>query len=238
MKHIFNKLVCAASLVVFALNAKADKIYDSGVSGFNGNAFTMVSGQEIGNEVVLSGNWSLSGFDIEYYAPNALASTIGLEINIFANNGPVIPTSSGYQTPGSLIFSSGFYYGLPGGQLYGEDIHYSSADFAAGGFASPSILPSAFTFTVTYTNSDGSGNLDGLQSPLADSPSGQPGQSFGDYWLDNNGTWELLTTPGHQDNLLVDFEGTIVTTPEPSVFALGAIGGVLFLGINKLRRKH
>jgi hypothetical protein len=239
MKHKIINLAGVATFVVVGLigvNAVAATIYDTSTPStlLNGNAFTNVNGQEIGNEVVLAGSWDLSSFAIEYYAPNTLPGTIGIEVNIYQNNGAGTPASGMFPTPGTLIFGSGFFYGLASGPT-GNAVTYTSSDFTAGGFASPYLLPGDFTFTVTYTNSDGSGNLYGLESPLANEPTGQPGTSYGDYWLNNAGSWDLLTNAVSAANLVVSVDGSAV--PEPSVLYFGAFGSVL-LFVNRLRKRY
>ena len=62
-----------------------------------------------------------------------------------------------------------------------------------------------------------------------------PGVTGGEYWVNNSGSWELLTNaiigPA---NMLVDLESPV---PEPSVFGFAAVGGALLWRLNKLRRK-
>lgn len=240
MNFKINQFVCVGIVVAFiGFNALGDTtIYDTSGS-YNGNAFTNVSGQEIGNEVVLPGVWDLSSFAIEYYAPNPLAGTIGIDVRIYQNDGTPTPASGMYPTPGSLVFDSGFFYGLASGPL-GNAVTYTTSDFSSGGFAAPYLLPGDFTFTVTYTNEDGSGNMDGLESPLANTPPpGQPGTNYGDgdYWLNNGGSWDLLTNAVSSANLVVTLTGS-TPTPEPSVFYLGILGGGLLLGVNRLRKRQ
>jgi len=241
MNKMIGKLIWVFAFTgMLGLNAVADTVlYDTsgsypGSGSTNGNAFTSVSGQEIGNEVVLTGAWDLSSFAIEYYAPNPLAPTIGIDVRIYKNDGAGTPASGMYPTPSTLVFDSGFFYGLASDPT-GNAVTYTSGDFTAGGFAAPYLLPGDFTFTVTYTNSDGSGNLNGLESPLANSPSGQPGTSYGDYWLRNASSWDLLTNAVSAANLVVTLTGT-TDVPEPSIVCFGMIGSALLLGVNRLRK--
>ncbi len=236
MKNKISKMVWVMAFTgLLGLKAGADTTIYSTAGTYNGNAFTNTSGQEIGNEVVLTGAWDLSSFAIQYYAPNPLAGTIGIDVRIYKNDGAGTPASGMYATPSTLVFDSGFFYGLANGPT-GNAVTYTSSDFTGGGFAAPYLLPGDFTFTVTYTNSDGSGNLNGLESPLANSPAGQPGSSYGDYWLNNGSSWDLLTNAVSSANLVVTLAGT-ADVPEPSVALLGIIGSGLLLGVNRLRKR-
>ncbi len=218
---------------MLGFNALAATIYDDNAS-YNGNSFSMTNGQSFGNEISLTPNvWTLTNFTIEYYAPSSLASTIGLDIRFYQNDGT---PENGFPTPGTLFYDSGWYFGIGGGGLPGSGFQVvtyntSTLDFSSGALVPLTItLPGDFTFVVTYTNTAGS-SLSSLQSPLAND---QAGISYGDYWVENSGVWTLRTNSISAANLVVDFGGTV---PEPSVFGLGAIGGALLFGINKLRRK-
>jgi len=233
MKQNLNKLACAAALTVMALNtALADSypIYNNS-AGYNGGAFNVVDGQQIGTEITLDAQtWALTQFQIEYYAPILPDSTVGFDVSIYKNNGPITGTSGGANTPGDLVYDGGLYTGLlaPGA----NSITYTTGDFGN------LYLTGSYTFMISFHNTDNSGNMFGLQLPLADSPVGQVGTSYGDYWVNTGSVgspvWSLLTAESGQANLVMNVEGT----PEPSVMALSAVGGVLLLGVNKLRRKR
>jgi hypothetical protein len=227
------KLVTAALFVTLGFNAMAATIYDD-YAAYNGLSFSMTNGQSIGNEInVSAGIWTLTNFSIEYYAPSALASTIGIDVQFYTTNGPV--TENGFNTPQNLIYNSGWYFGIGGGGLPGSGfqvVTYNTTDFSSGTPPLSVKLPGDFVFVVTYTNTAGpSLGLSGLQSPLA---TNTPGISYGDYWVENSGVWTLRTNATTAANLVVDFSGTV---PEPSMMGLGAIGGALLYGASRLRRK-
>lgn len=227
MNH-FRTFICAGALVALNLNAWADTIYDS-TGSYNGNSFSMGNGQEVGNEISLTaGVWSLTNFSIEYYSPNfALAPNVGIDVRFYEDNGT---PSNGFNTPGTIFYDSGWFFnppsGLPGNGY--QVVTYTSSDFTTGATPLTMALPGDFTFTITFTNLN-VGNL--VDLPLANN---QSPISYGDYWLNNGGSWTLMTNAHSAANFVVDFAGTV---PEPSSFGLAAIGGVLLLGINKLRRK-
>jgi len=236
-RKLLQALMCAGAVVVCCLgSARANTIY-ANTNSFNGNMFTMANGQEVGDEITVPAGSSLASFAFEYDAPALLAANVAVDVRFYLNNGVLY---NGYNTPSTLLFDSGWYMNtlagnIPSGPGPGGNsaytLLYTTSDFSSGaqnGWAPNFTVPTDFTFTITWTNLDGSSQVD---MPLANNT---PGISSGEYWLNNNGTWELLTNSATPGNLLVDFEGQV---PEPSVFALTAIGGVLFLGINKLRRK-
>ena len=236
MKHL-KKLICVGVLVMLGFSVNAAIIYDNGVYGvsrYNGNAFGTTGMQQIGNEISIAPNvWTLTNFSIEYYTPDTTLalSGVGIDVNFYLNNGTV---TNGFHTPGTLIYSSGWYYGLLGGGTGYQVVSYASSDLYGGALPGhinlpgSFLMPGDFTFTITFTNL----GLETVYLPLA---TNTPGISFGDYWLNNPpSAWTLFSTNTADANLMVDFAGT----PEPSTLGLAAIGGALLLGINRLRRKR
>jgi|SRR5665213_101746 len=234
MKFNLNKLFCAVAFMAVGFSAAATTIYnDSG--SYNGNLLQMGDGVQVGNEVSLTGHWSLTNFSFEYYSPNvALNSGLDVEVKFYLNNGTA---TNGHPTPGTLIYDSGLFFNTAGGNLPtgSHDVNYYSADLYSGpGLNLPAsyILPSDFTFTITFNNF----STNTMFLPLANNQTNQAGQSvtsYGDYWLYQNGSWTLLenTAPA---NFLVNMSGV----PEPSVFYLGAVGSAILLGASKLKRKR
>src|ERR1039457_6921539 len=116
MKHI-KKLLCAGLLMTLGFSVKAAIIYDNGVIGVhrqNGSSFTMGNMQEIGNEITIGPNWSLTNFAIEYYTPDStLAANVGIDVRFYLNSGT--PTN-GFATPAlTPFYDSGWFFGLLGG---------------------------------------------------------------------------------------------------------------------------
>jgi hypothetical protein len=165
-----------------------------------------------------SQTWALTKYQIQYNA-TSLDTGVGFNIRLFKND-PIT------DVPGAVVYNGGFFYDLAVGN---HTITYDNSDFGN------LYLAGSYTFAITFQNLGSSV----IQLPLADSPTGQPGTSYGDYWRNNAGignppVWELVSPTFGQANLLMNVEGT----PEPSVMALSALGGVLLLGVNKLRRKR
>ena len=232
MKRTFFKILACGSILaaVNSINALADTTiyYDGNYATYNGFALQMTNGVEVGNEITVTpGNyWSMDDFQIEYYAPGNLSANVGVEVQFYLNNGPSHIT---YSDPGSLFFSSGWTYGLLAGNG-AYTIDYNSSELAGGwntGVVPGYYIPGDFTFTVTFTNLDDS---DVVEMPLANSQSTAYSTSYGDYWVNDNGTWELETNAAPA-NFLVDITGV----PEPSTLGLAAVGGLLLMGIKRLR---
>ena len=237
MNYIRN-LVCAGAVVAtLGFTVQANTIYDS-FANANGNAFSLANGQEVGNEIAISpGTWSLTNFQIEYYSPNyALNPNVAIDVRFYLNDGT---QKNGFNTPGTLFFDSGWWSNPsgPGLPAAGTNwvVTYNSSDFYGGStvnMANNFVMPGDFTFTVSFTNLN-AGNV--IDLPLANNQVNANVVSYGDYWLNNGGNWTLMTNATSAANFVVDFAGN--TVPEPTTFGLAAIGGVLLLGINKLRRK-
>jgi len=233
MKNLKN-FICVGVLATIGFTVSASTIFNNGAL-YNGNQFTVNSGQPIGNQVTLGSGIFLTNFMFEYYTPDpSLNVNLGVDVRFYKNDGPVV---GGYATPGSLFYDSGFFFNTLGNWPVGSnDISFASSDLYSsslpGAFNLNSglpgnVLPSDFTFVITFVNVGGNT----VQLPLANNSAGV---NYGTYWLFDTG-WALMTNNTTAANFVVDFAGTV---PEPSMFALSALGGALLLGANKLRRKR
>ena len=233
MKYLKN-LACIGIFAAFGVTASADTILDNGPL-YNGNQFTVNSGQPIGNEVTLGSGIFLTNFMFEYFTPDlSLNTSLGVDVRFYLNNGPTV---GGYPTPGTLFYDSGFFFNTLGNWPVGaHDFSFASADLYSSSLPGAvnlnsglpgNVLPSDFTYVITFVNL----GANTIQIPLAND---SPGATYGTYWLFDTG-WSLQTNNTAAANFVVDFSGTV---PEPSVLALSAIGGALLLGVNKLRRKR
>lgn len=219
-RTLLNALICAGATVALGVGSvRADTIYLS--TNYNGNAFTMANGQEVGNQITVTPGYTLTGFSIEYDAPGSLATDVGVDVRFYQNDGPL---NNGYATPDSIFYDSGWFYNDPQESIL--DNGYWSVTSGPMDLTFPT---NNFTVSITWTNLDGSSQID---MPLANNTAG-PGANTGEYWLNTDGSWELLTN-SVPANFIAEFDGTV---PEPSTFGLAGIGGALLLGINKLRRK-
>ena len=117
-----KSLVCLSGVALGFNCAGQGTIYNS-FPNYNGNAFSLTSGQEIGNEITLHPGATLNSFSIEYYSPNAtLSSSVGIDLAFYLLNGAAV---NGFATPGTELFNSGYYFGgsagsLPGGYQIGR----------------------------------------------------------------------------------------------------------------------
>ena len=89
MKHYLTKLFVVAVFLSLSLNAWSDPTIYETYSTYNGNAFAMTNGLEIGNEIMLDyNNWTLTGATVEYYTPNTyLSSSVGVRRRMYLNDG-------------------------------------------------------------------------------------------------------------------------------------------------------
>ena len=210
----------------------ADPIYTS--TTWNNTLFPMQNGQEVGNEINVTAGNSLDDFQIEYYLPANLTADVSIDVRFYAQDGTAY---SAYTDPGSLFFDSGptSLSSLGGGYIStgAHNVDYTTSDFSRSGAWTTSVtplyvLPTDFTFTITFTGLDGA-NV--VEMPLAYNN----GQNYGDYFINSGASWTLNTNSLGPVNFLAEFSGTV---PEPSAFGLAGIGGALFFGLNRLRRKR
>jgi len=227
-----KSLVCLSG-VALGFNCVAQSTIYTSFPKANGNAFSLASGQEIGNEIVLNPGATLNSISIEYYSPSAtLSSSVGIDVTLYEQNGTAV---NGFTTPGTELFNSGYYYGGSAGSLptgY-QVVTFTTSDFAAGalnGWAPNYALPTDLTLAVTFTGLDAN---DVVDLPLANTTPG----TYGDYWVNNGSGWVLTSDSSTAGNLVMALDGT-GTVPEPTTLGLAAIGGAALLGLNKLRRKR
>jgi hypothetical protein len=230
---LIKTITCAGVIAASGVSVLADTIFDNGPL-YNGNAFAVTDGQTVGNEITLGAGISLTNFEFEYFSPSLLSAnlSLGVDVRFYLNDGP---HPAGYPIPQTLFYDSGWYYNTTGVEIPtgSNDLSYAYSDLYSSGLtgahnlAIGSLLPSDFTYTITFTNL----GSDVIDIPLANNSAGT---NFGTYWLYDNvsSQWSLLTNSAPA-NFVSQFAGT----PEPSVVGLGAIGGLLLVGVNKLRRK-
>ena len=238
MKIYTNKLICAAVFFAFGFNVMATTIYDDSANYNNQVTLQLANGLTVGNEITNSGVWALTNFSFEYTTPSAaLPTSLAVDVQFFLNNGTV---TNGFKSPGTLFYDSGFFFNTAAGLIPGGGAHtisYNMADLYTNAATKlTGTLPSDFTFAITFGNM----GTNQIFLPLANSQNnvnGQTVRSFGDYWLYNNvnSQWTLMYSNSVAANFVVNFSGVV---PEPSVMGLSALGGLLFLGASKLKRKR
>jgi hypothetical protein len=236
MKKFFNfKIVWFTLPLLVVFRAAGTDLYDT-YPNYNGGSFIVTNGEELGNQLFFNNTFTITNLNFEYYTPDATFSGgVGIDLRFYANDGQT--NANGYATPGTLLFDSGVFNDGSSLPANGPGLSgFNTVSYDVSDFGSSRLMPSNFTFTVTFSGLSGS---DQIEDPLAN-PTNMFGESFGDYWLTNSGSgqWELLTN-AVPASLVVQIGGTPTPTPEPSVVYLGAVGGgalMLLLGLRKSAR--
>jgi hypothetical protein len=205
-----------------------------------GQQYAPATGTQFGNEDVItapnplepSGNvqWGITGLSFEYNSGAAVSgSPVGSGVlNIYANTGANAagPNSA---SPGATALYTSPSFNLTGSGTSGALVTFSGLNV---------IVPTTFTWTVTFTTSGGSTlGLDTYGPPTV-------GNAFNDIWQKTGTGWELLAPNGS-----VQANGTPATfavfgssfsaypVPEPGTIAMGFMG-LLATGGLMLRRKN
>jgi len=210
------------------------------------------------NSAVLAANPVLTSFSFEYasstYNPSSSYGWYGnvlMDVQFYANNGSL---SSGYPSPGTLMYDSGFQniysplfftgdttnalvqpYGIA--DLYqNSTLEYplygigNNASIGANVTDVPTISLPASDFTVVFTISGLAAGDNLSLVGFANPPS--TGTNYGDYWVNTISGWELVTNVGAIGGLGMELQAA----PEPSVVAMAALGGLLMTGLIRRRK--
>ena len=232
MKHI----ICGSVLLTIGFTAGAETIID-GTTDLNGYSLAVTNNQPLGNTYYFSPDLYMTGFSFVYFGAGAGTANknLGVELNFYEANGPLTFGTYGNPTPGTLLYSSGWYFNSDGTELPNGNntIAYTTSDF--GSFANEVLpaSPNGFVFTITFTNL-GSSVID---LPLADNQSTISATDYGSYWIYNSGTssWNLMTNSA---SIPVNFVTTVQGVPEPSMMAMGILGGALLAAAGIMRRRN
>ena len=179
-------------------------VYDN-TSAFNGNF--NYNNAEAGNEVIVSGGATsnyISSFQVQFDLISSGANPFSgaptgneeVEVCFYDNDGAPV---SGYSSPGTLIWSSGFSTMSAIGLTTfteGNTLTYNPDIF----------VPKDFTWTMTFDNVP-SGESAGMG--LFSDPAGPSvGANFDDAWIDTGPSWQLDSTipgyPGLQFGAILD----------------------------------
>ncbi len=150
---------------------------------------------ELGNEILLAGDERyLQGFSYEFWTTNLTGSSsfegtnVTVRLRFYANDGT---NFNGYPTPGTLLYDSGEFW-LGTGTTPRATVVYDEFDlWLYALYPLMDLLPSSFTWTVQFS---GLGAHDRAGVDLYSPP--VVGQSYGDFWLRTDSSWELRTLVG------------------------------------------
>lgn len=221
MKTFTAKIFAVLVLGLVALNARAVLIYDNAAPASDQtNRLSAVNNLWFGDEVTLGTTYpdrTMMHFDFQYWAVGTSGLTI--DVQLLYNTGTPY---NGYASPD---FSNPIYtytgFSLPN---TGRDtLNFDAGiDFSLSGI---NLTSDELTLAVRF-NFHGNGGTAGvdLYNPPVE------GSSFLDYWQYNAGTWELTT-----NNVFgyVNFGMRIEAVPEPSVFSIFIMGGLMALGFRR-----
>ncbi|MEY4386020.1 MAG: hypothetical protein RLY20_1303 [Verrucomicrobiota bacterium] len=220
IKALVARILAVVLLGCAALGARASVyVYDNSTSDQT-NRLAAVDNLKFGDEVTLGANYPanpmMTHFDFLFWATNTTALTVDVELRL--NDGP---TFNGYATPGTLVYG---YYGYAL-----SDTARSTLGFDAGtDFSSSGLYLAGDTLTLCVNfHFNGGGGTAGVD--LYNPPT--EGSSYIDYWQYNGSNWELTT-----NNVFatVNFGIRIEAVPEPTVFAIFALGGLAAFGVRRL----
>jgi hypothetical protein len=246
MKRPFLRAAMAVMGFVLAggVGVKGDVLYQN-TSTDLGYSLIFPDSQQIGEQVWLNPllpSEYLTNFSFEYSSPNNVAWSVTADVRIYANDSATL--FNGYATPGTLLYDSGPEpfpnpLSVSGGNTNALVANFALSDLEfpmAGGTPLDSnlILPTNFTFTITFSGLDGNT----VDLPVFEPPS--VGTNYGDYWYDLSGNWELLTNnvPGaSQVAFGAEFDGSPSPTPEPTVLCLGAFGAAMLTVMRRRQRR-
>jgi hypothetical protein len=243
MKRLFLKAMGAGAGLILAgsVGVRADVLYQNNTTG-TGDVFYFGNGQQAGQEIWLGTTVPeyLTNFSFEYYSPNPIWSgTVTADVKFYENNGS--PTN-GYNSPSTLFYDSGPVDFPNPATFNGNSLsntliaiyELSDLQYPPGGVVlDPNfVLPTNFTFTITFSGLTG-GETVGL--PIFEPTT--VGTNYGDYWYDASGNWELLTNSAFPVPFNAEFNGSVTSTPEPTVLCLGALG-VAALTVMARRRQR
>jgi hypothetical protein len=243
MKKLFLKALGIGIVLSSAAGVRGDVLYDNTTTDTS-SFLTFPSGQQIGEQIWLGTLTPeyLTNFSFVYYSPDAnWTETVNADVRFYENDGT--PTN-GFATPSTLFYDSGLISfpnpiasngGITASNSLNAIFELSDLQSLAPGVTplDPNmVLPTNFTFTVTFTGLTGG---DSVGLPIYQPPT--VGTNYGDYWYDVSGTWELLTntTPvafGAQ------FNGSPEPTPEPTVLCLGALGVAAMAAMARRRQQR
>lgn len=221
MKALTAKITAAFALALMVFNASAVYIYNNSVNDQT-NRLSATDNLWFGDEVVLSTNNTqrfMTAFDFQVWATNTSTLTIDIELRL--NNGTPY---NGYATPGTLVYA---YSGLALSDTVRSTINFNAADLDAyDGVSDGGTLLSLDNITLAvrfHLAGGGTAGVDLYNPPVE-------GSGYLDYWQFNGSSWQLTTNNVFGN---VNFGMTIQAVPEPSVFSIFIMAGMMALGFRR-----
>lgn len=184
--------------------------------------------REIGDEIVLGGpaERTIADFTFQYWGANFFGSDEEARVRFYRNDGPNSP--AGPAEPGTVFYDSDWF---AIGATTRATLVFT--DFVTGAVVPLSgLLPNSFTWTVGFR---GVNAVDGESAGVDLYNPPTVGGNYLEYWENTGpGGWEYR---GEPNGLPANFGARINVVPEPSMIALGLIGGLAALGMrNRFKR--
>lgn len=215
-------LAALGSTIPASLSAQVS-VYDNTAPANNLHAIH-ATGDEYGDQITLAPGFSREAtqFDLIYYSNFNLAA--GGVVRLYVNDGAPV---SGNPSPGTLLYQSAAFDIVKSDVSDPNNVLGSRVSINLKG--SGLILPDNLTWTVSFSGVSG-GNEAGV---LVFDPPTVGGKYGDDFWKKNGPVWSLQTlannTPGN-------FAAQITAIPEPSTYALAAVGAIGWLSLAAYRR--
>jgi PKD repeat protein len=187
-------------LVVILLNlasARAEIIYDNSDTGGTDVHYSLF---EFGDEVVFAGTSRVvTEFLFEYYGDFTPGGDEMARIRLYKNDGPL--TAAGDLTPGTLLLDSGNFPITSGWQTK----KFVGLNIAA---------PGGVTWTIQFSGLTG---VDDNRAGLVLRPTPSVGDSYDDFWIKNNGVWQLFSWNGSP---VANFAARIISGAAPTTVSV------------------
>ena len=146
---------------------------------------------EVGNEIILAGSARYASvFSFEFWgfstAGYVFEGDVQARVRFYGNDGP--PGSSGYATPGTVIFDSG-PFPIPATPAGRATLIFDEFQIEAV-VPLKTPLPNSFTWTVQFSglSTNDSAGVDLYAPPVI-------GNTYVDYWERETSQWALKTNP-------------------------------------------
>jgi hypothetical protein len=244
-----NCLYIVATIMVAMASvgyAQTGSVYDN-TSVDTGGRLMLTNNQVVGEQLFLDhldAYPTLSSFSFEFYSPSlGWSGSVQSEVKFYKNDGVL---NNGFASPGTLFYDTGLFDILNPRAYYGTttnvmtltfnwpDLYQPYNPLDGSGAVVPLDatvgMPSNFTMVFSFTGLTNGVNDLGL--PIFQPPT--VGTNYGDYWIQNGASWQLVTNnlgPVAFGVQLID------VVPEPSVSTLEALGVGIILVAGWMKRR-